>query len=896
MDSQQKGVYDEGDEKPVIRPKLGASEAIGVTAPTSALPSSSLASKEGAVGSSASKSGLAASATGAGGASAIGKKIFGVIKNNKKNVAIGGGATGGIVAIIIAIFMLLIPLKIENMVQNLGSHFFSSGQQALQGETDKLLRNYIIQQVIPGYKGHCGNTIDKNCTAKANTKGGPVSKLFNTWKDNKLENKLATKYGVEFRIESGEHPGLKLKTPYNKLVDLGPDGEKWDSVFRDSTNAEIRQAVRDATANETAFKKVYTRFQVGRLLEKKYGVRRCLFFCKISDPVFDKIKDQKIAAKLFLVNRIITPRSEIIGGAVSCLIEPACDPSSPEPTSPDSPDNPSNSDGENGRASSSLEKDNVKLLDSFLSKIGFTTAADLAKVLEDINKSGGLTRVLVEKIVTKVTNEVAGKAAGKAIPIIGWINMIVEIAQFSSSAGPKIRALGYVVNSASAVAVWGEYSSLASEVHTGHVKAAELGSFSETLGPAKDIQINNTVNPLIGGTASAEQTPLYSNLMGYGSNTQTATSSSSIASSLLSPSVFAASSTSTNKPAYVCNDKKPVPDGQLVCGEENFAAGNGIANAISDWFTHGAGAAVKAIADVWSGTIGAVINGLQDILSQITGLLMHVIDSGCSIPGPAQALISPVLYAYCSTKDQISNLIQPIVEAVINYLIPQTVGMNMSGGRTFDIMAAGADVAGNDNAHSTLGGQKLTNQQTASIMNDEYNQDLSSFNHQPLMAKIFSTDSRFSLISSIAMKVPFSSFGSTIQDMITGYISDPFSKISSSFSSIIGPRKVFAAPAFQGDPFGITQYGYPEGTIPDDPQQYWDDHCSDNAAQAYQNDKENNKWNNDAVANVDDQTRQGVNTEVNPCLLIKSATGAAGAIYDTSLLTDSQQQNLGGGN
>jgi len=146
------------------------------------------------------------------------------------------------------------------------------------------------------------------------------------------------------------------------------------------------------------------------------------------------------------------------------------------------------------------------------------------------------------------------------------------------------------------------------------------------------------------------------------------------------------------------------------------------------------------------------------------------------------------------------------------------------------------------------------------------------------------------------MKVPFSSFGSTIQDMITGYISDPFSKISSSFSSIIGPRKVFAAPAFQGDPFGITQYGYPEGTIPDDPQQYWDDHCSDNAAQAYQNDKENNKWNNDAVANVDDQTRQGVNTEVNPCLLIKSATGAAGAIYDTSLLTDSQQQNLGGGN
>ncbi len=161
------------------------------------------------------------------------------------------------------------------------------------------------------------------------------------------------------------------------------------------------------------------------------------------------------------------------------------------------------------------------------------------------------------------------------------------------------------------------------------------------------------------------------------------------------------------------------------------------------------------------------------------------------------------------------------------------------------------------------------------------------------MAKIFNTDSRFSLVSSISMSIPFNSFGATVQDTISSFISNPFNKLSSSFSSIINPRKAFAAPSFQGDPFGITQYGYPDGSIPDDPQQYWDDNCSDNAAQAYRKD---NSWNDAATNSIDPNTQQGVNNSVNACLLIKSTTGAAGAVYDTSLLTDSQQQNLGGGN
>ncbi len=884
MESQSNGVYDKEDQTPVTRPNLQAMESgSNTTKPTSSSPKS-LEDKEkltgGAAGGLVSGTSLksettnpAAASSIVGGASMMGKKMFGAVKKNKKNIAIGGGAAGGLAALIVSMFLMLIPLKIEHIIKNLENHFYASGNQALQKETDNLLKRYIIDQVIPGYQGHCGNTIDKNCTAKVDTKNGPVSKLFNTWKDNKLENKLATKYGVEFKISGGGE--LQLKTPGNSIRDLGPGGKNFESIFVGSDNAGVRKAVRDATANETRFKQVYIRFQVGRLLEKKYGVRRCLFFCKISDPLFKNISDQKVSAKLYLVNRVITPRSDLLGGAVSCLIDTKCDPSKPEPPTPDDPSNPSNTDGENGRATSALEKTNTKALDSLLSKLGFATAEDLAKALDEINNGGGFTRYLVKAVVTKATTEATGEAAGKVVPVVGWINLVSEVIKVASDAGPKLKAIGYAVNSASAVATWGMYSSLASEIHTGHVTAAEVGSFTSALGPASKSQVDDTTNPLIGGTAGAEQSPLYSNLFGGSPAPKAATLSPTIADSILSPKIFAASTSTTDKPSkYLCNDGSPVPAGQLTCNEENFAAGNGVANALSAWFNNNpAGQLLKGFVAVWSKSIGALLGFVSGIVGNATSFL-------------TQPLVAQFSAA-------VNDAINPLVEAVINYLIPQTVGLNMSGGRTFNSIAAGADVAGNDNAHSTLGGQALTTQQTAKIMNDEYNQELSDFNQQPFMAKIFNTDSRFSLVSSVAMSIPFNSFGATVQDTISSFISNPFNKLSSSFSSIINPRKAFAAPSFQGDPFGITQYGYPDGTIPDDPQQYWDDNCSDNAAQAYRKD---NSWNDAAINSIDPNTQQGINNTVNACLLIKSTVGAAGAVYDTSLLTDSQQQDLGGGN
>jgi hypothetical protein len=118
--------------------------------------------------------------------------------------------------------------------------------------------------------------------------------------------------------------------------------------------------------------------------------------------------------------------------------------------------------------------------------------------------------------------------------------------------------------------------------------------------------------------------------------------------------------------------------------------------------------------------------------------------------------------------------------------------------------------------------------------------------------------------------------------------------IGKSFGSIFA-HKAFAAATPQADPFGITQYGYPanDPIFNEDPETVWEqNNCS---VDANNNDSSalTQQWNQAAAANVDPNTEEPVNNTTDPCLLLESAVGATGGVYESSLmsqddLTDAQ--------
>lgn len=766
---------------------------------------------------------------------------------HKKGIGVGAGVVGGLAGIALMIFFMLIPLKIEHIVQNLEKRFFATSENAVDRETRKMFVGYMTKHVLPGYKGRCGTTIDKQCSPVGLTGDNPVTKMYRSWADARLENKLAENYGIEFRYDT-QSKNWYMKAPGTnggKGDKIGDVGQGLETDFQRRDRPELRAAVSDAFQHETRWKKVMYRYKVGRLLEEKYGLKRCIIYCGTRDAFADKLDAKKKAAKLKLVQRVITPRSDTLGTVMECLIQ-ACDPTKTEPISAqDGSTSELSGSPENPQTDTKIRETNNNLAQRF-------AGATADQMLEDYDKISekGYQRYLLEKILAKIgLKEIASNVAD-ATPIIGWINQAAQTISFIDHIGPALKKLGYLANAASGVQLYMMYRTYADEIHTGHVDATETGSLTNSLSPGDR---GTTADPQVGGTAGAEGTPLYASLID-------------------------GQSSSGGSSDYRCNDKKTVPAGKQVCAEEVYGAGNSKANQVHTVLHTRPLSAITDVSNTWTGTITSVFSAVGSVFGWIVG----------NIPGVSSLMNS--------VSSFIANIMQPFFNFLVNQLINNPWSTNMSGGRTFDMMAGGADVAGNDYAHTGLGGKRLTPQQVATIVNEQQDQARQSFDNQPFFARMFDANSDYSLVTKVAMSIPIGT-----QAQAQGLLADlmnPLSSIGHGFATLFSGRVVAAVTA-QADPFGVNQYGYTDADLNQigDPETYWNRHCSNNAADAYM---KNNNWNKAAATSdanaADNPSGMPINTTTNPCLLIKAAVGTDGGYFDTSNLTadDLADQNSPG--
>lgn len=773
---------------------------------------------------------------------------------HKKGIGAGAGIGGGLAGIALMLFFLLIPLKIEHIVNNLESHFFSSSNSAIEQETQNMFERYMVKNVLPSYK-NCGTTIDKNCTVRV-VGNGPVSHLYRTWANAKIENKLATNYGIEFKYHAPSKTWY-LKAPGSNAGgdNIGPDGAGLESDFQRSNRAGMRAAINDALQNETRWKNVVVRYKVGRLLEEKYGIKRCIMFCGTRDQLADKVDAQKKSAQLYIVQRVITPRTASLGIVLECMLN-NCDPTQTQPTTAqDGTTGELNGSPENPETDTAIREADQQIAKTFVSQ----SAEGLLSDYTDISEKG-FQRYLLEKVLTKVGLGGVASQAADAVPVIGWVIAGSHVISFANHAGPAVQKLGYIVNSGAGAQTFQLYNTYASEIHTGHVNAVEVGSMTNSLGPGNR---STPSDPQVGGTAGAENTPLYQNII-EGKSPSPATTFNE----LLPAKAYAASPGNSSSSTYKCNDNKPVPSGKLVCPNEVLGQSNGSLDTVHQFLNLPVIGQVTYVADQVSGIAGAIGSLLGNIITSIPGL-----------GGAIQSI-----------SDFIGGVLQPFFTAVINVLIPTAYSTVMSGGRVFDLMAGGADVAGNLFAQVGIGGQALTPQQTADIVNQQQTEAQQTFSHQSFFARMFSTDSQYSLVSKIAISIPFG-LQADAQSGLASLL-NPLGTFGHGFGSILSGR-ANAAVSAQPDPFGVTQYGYPHGDIPSDPETYWDQHCSDDASNAYMKD---NSWNEAAANTVDPNTGMPENKTVNRCLLIKATVGAAGGMFDTTLLTQddvADQSNSG---
>lgn len=776
--------------------------------------------------------------------------VIGFAKTNRGKIIIGGAAAGFVTLLIVGFFILL-PFKILHIVNNLQNRFFATSENAVQRETDVLFSDYVRKHVLPGLNTCKGSTIDKSCTPKAIQGDSMISNLYKGWRTAGLENKMAGKYGLEFK-KVGTNFYIKTPELAGDGVSLGDEttgfmksGETLDDFiandgrFQKVGRAQLRQNYRNSLQNETKWKQVMYRYKVGGLLAGKYGLKRCIIACTTRDNFADWKDNKTRAAKMIIAERVLAPRSEILRLVVECVIsnDPACDPNNRRDT------------GSDGRRQSNVQT----RLQADLATLAASNTGKYADVLAHSNGvlKDGYKKYLVKAVARKIaggSNDAIDKlatekVAGNLVPIIGWVNTASGMVNTLEHAGPKIKALSYATNAAAMVSLYTTYRVFADEIKTGNIDPAILGSFNDALGPGD--------KTTLGGTASAEGAPLYASLVG------------------------GASTPSSGSSSYTCNDGKPVPAGQQICQEEVLG---GNTSAVTDTINGVLGSLgpLKDLAGFWNGTAGTLIRPFIKAATYMTN-----------------SALSFVPY-YPDLVEKISDAAQPIISSLTDWAIPSPFSDNMSGGRTFHMMAGGADVSGNDYAQNGLGGKALFPDQVAAIVNEQTQQNIQDYKSQPFFARIFDTNSEYSLVSRVAVAMP-SNWGSAWQT-IASFFSDPFGRLGHSFMSIFISGHAFAAAAAQPDPFGITQYGYPAddpnlAAANADPEKYWTENCSsDGTTLDWQDPKKVNfRWQDTAV--VDNTNGQYKNTTTNPCLLLQAAAGSAGALYDSNLLTPEDTSN-----
>ncbi len=691
------------------------------------------------------------------------KKSGGLLKRNGKKISIGA-AIGSFIAGIVMSMLLLLPLKVQHIVNNLQNHFYASSEQATDKMTDALFRQYIVKKVVPSmYKSTKCTTTKANKSCVSVTPGdGPVAQLYNAWRDKNFEGKLAENQGIEIRKDGNNKFSMRKGNMelFSGVFDERNPKLFEGKVYEQMNRTEVRREMKKSFQNETFAKRIMYRYKVGLLLEKKYGIKRCLVACETRDKRQENREDRKAARSLkwkyYFLNKITTPRAGMYAIAFQCALGNfSC-------TASDTTDN-------DGQRTSALERDvRARIVALGLDAPDSKKLADQA---ESIKKKG-----VTGHIVSQFTNDLTGKIVGGSIPILGWITSVSQIVGAMQHAAPALKKINYVVNSQSMVTMYMMYRTNADEIKSGQADAADIGIVADSLGPDAGTDQNG---------AGAEESPIYQEIMG---------TSSSKTASLLGPKVQAFN-------GYKCNDGSLITSG--VCPEVVLTLGNfavDLAGVLKDIT-----APLGPVANIINGTIGSLLNTISGVAAD---LVMH-------LPGVSQAV------------DQLEKLAEPLIANIGNWFATKTIkdviGEHPSGGRNMELAGGGADVSGNIFAHYGLGAHKIPDSTAAEIRAEMRQQDEDNFKHESTFARVFDTSSQYSVVSKMALALPSTTTNGTMRSF-AGSLLNPFATLTSQFG---GTKKADAASSKDPYGVTQYGYDSNDPVFQEDPEVYWSTHdCS----------------------------------------------------------------------
>lgn len=767
---------------------------------------------------------------GLGAAASVASKLkASFLGEDRRQTLIGGGVFGAVAGIIVFLMIATSTLKNIHTMENVQDKYGGVSRTIMHKWESRLMRKWIVENVAGGLGPACTSTkISSSCVRIADgaTKWGQFSNELRQVRQEKILGDA-----INFEGTYDTRTGEKIFKIGDTTISSADFARTKD--FRSAVNQSLDAAMDEANLVERS----RVRYTSRRLWEGKYSHRACIVACDLRDDFRDGrewVGRKKQAAELKIIERVISPHSEGVGVIFECIVSGGCESWA--------------SDGPNGEARTEAEARMAQRLEALAVRYGDREAVEaLVKIASEISEKK-LSGYLIEKIVTKMfgtaVGEATGKAASKLIPIIGWLDLAFTIINFVNDSLDHLKRWIYTAQAAMFVKFFLMYRTYADEQKSGHVDSDMVGSFTSKLGEKQHKDDNgNMTGP------SAEGSPMWGQLLGKGPG-------------YIKDATY----------EYRCNDGNALPIGQLVCPEETLNAKAIIQLALSLYtFATKGGCSDKTKQDI-SNAQG--LDKLNPSLSQASpfgatgdlsctillarawkltfGKVLEVI--GGVIANGIVLVIEHTPFIsdfYNWAKGEVEQVAGKIIEFATNWLVPQIIDNNMTGGRAFTALAAGADVFNNDYAHYMLGGRELSDQEVADLRYEHEDMARERLAKQPLYARLFDTKNSRSLVSRIAVMMP-ADYATAVSSSFSHLLANPFGRLIHTIGVAIPNPTAHAAIALP-DPYNIKQYGLTDADMPEDPGTLTEEYCK----------QFDESWLKDTT--IDDNTGMEVHKRANPC-------------------------------
>lgn len=749
------------------------------------------------------------------------------VKKRWKKFAIGGGLFGLFGTAFYLLFILLPTLKIPHILANLDKRFLTYASNAVAERADTILSRYMTRYVFPSVTA-CGTVISKDCNPDYDPGRGIVSNLYRNWHNARFEQKLFVDHGIRVEREGANTNRFTIITSSGSAINnIDPDNFDLGELRRDVGSRQVVRTLSQAFENETFYKRIMLRHNLRELARDKWNVRWCLFACETRDDLDDRRTTSLTKLKLRITERMLSPFSDRLALYLSCTIT-----------------NCSNDD---------YFRERSRLVNRVVEELG---EEGFEAIVNDVGDRT-FRQFVVEKIFTKIFGSTVGKVAAAGVPVVGLIYMVDaadQIDRFLYTGGlSKFLADS---NASQYAEFYLTMRSHIDEAQDGQLTLEEVGA----------------INQLYEGM---EASKVYQRDLGSGFTATT---------SPFTQQAYA-------QEEYVCAGGQPVPDDELVCPERRVDTGS----ALDRWRQEGVAATITNV------TLGQYRCGplLQFFcLPGSTADTIWFLDAGIhfifstfeTAIGFLANLALDILRVVPGI-DEFIEWVQSYAETFLKFLLELVfpfldVGTG-PGRQVFDDTYAGGDVVGNAFAQGFedpetgellgLGGRRLTDAEVEANLVAARESELEDFKNQSFFTRLFSPQESNSMVSRLAFSLPLPAQPTpqSITGTLMALLNPTYSTSTSLAIALSDP--VHAQFQYQGDPFGIDQYGYAinDPMLDIDPEELTIESCSE-GGQYY------DAWKEGIEGDEDDEPLEGgqlIHSVANPCMLEEAIVNMFGSWF-----------------